>query len=159
MTIGFIVVLVLLLSATFTMAAPAGYKVDVPYVMSTATGWWTGIAITNRSGDTISGMKLYFWTDEGNSGQFITPKLAPADPIEPIMPIWLSYSATLDDVPGYGLLVGSLPDLYDGTLPSETGSISIVNEGLETFSATIYIGNADGGFSYNVFEAEAYYSD
>ncbi len=144
----------LILSSSHTFAAQ---QVKIPYVVSVGD-WWTGIAITNNSGDTITDMKLYFTTDEGASSSgliFESIKTALPEPIIP-GPIVISYSTDLAEIAEYAMLVDSLENLYTGegtkTLPSDTGSVIIGHTGDQEFYVTVYIGSSLG-FAFQVFES------
>lgn len=153
----------LVISSSISLAA-SGQQVKIPYVVSMAdAGWWTGIAITNDSGDPITDMKLTFITNNGNSGAFITLKgdfyfePGPIGPA-PIGKVWMSYATDLAEIAGHAQLVDTLAGLYAGegikTLPSDYGSVVLSHTGSEQFSVTVYIGSPDG-FAYQVFKSES----
>ncbi len=145
----------MLLSSSHAFAAQ---QVKIPYVMSVGD-WWTGIAITNNSGDSITDMKLYFTTDEGASGWYMPPlHIATTPESERTAPlgILMPYATDLAEIAGYAMLVDSLENLYTGegtkTLPSDTGSVIIGHTGDQEFSVTVYIGSSLG-FAFQVFES------
>ena len=143
----------MIISGFFTLAA-GDQQVKIPYVVSTG-GWWTGIAITNNSGTTITDMELSFTTDGGYSNSW---GLRAAFP-DPILPPLVNYATDLEEIAGYAMLVNTLAILYTGdgtkTLPSDRGSVILSHTGDERFSATVFIGGPDGGFAYQVFESTA----
>ena len=139
----------LILSSSLALAAQ---QVKVPYVVSTG-GWWTGIAITNNSGTTITDMELFFTTDGGASNSWGLRAVFP----DPIFPPIVNYSTDLEEIAGYAMLVNTLAILYTGdgtkTLPSDRGSVVLSHTGDEQFSVTVFVGGPDGGFAYQVFES------
>ena len=151
----------LILSSSMTFAA--GQQVKIPYVISVEdTGWWTGIAITNNSGGSITDMKLSFTTNEGVSGWYWKIPEPPTPPLQPLSErtappgVFTPYATNLEEIEGYALLSGSLANLYAGenkkNLPSETGSVILSHTGSEEFSVTVYIGSPDG-FAFQVFNS------
>ena len=145
----------LILSSSMTFAA--GQQVKIPYVISMDdAGWWTGIAITNNSGDPITDMKLSFTTNEGASGSYWKIPEPPTPPFQPlertVSPIFVPYETNLAEIDGYAQLSDSLPNLYAKTLPSETGSVILSHTGSEEFSVTVYIGSPTG-FAFQVFNS------
>ncbi len=149
----------LILSSSMTFAA--GQQVKIPYVISMDdAGWWTGIAITNNSGGSITDMKLSFTTNAGVSGWYwkIPDPTPPLPLIERTAPpgIFVPYATNLVEIDGYAQLSDSLANLYasDGAknLPSETGSVILSHTGSEEFSVTVYIGSPDG-FAFQVFNS------
>ncbi len=143
----------LILSSSYALSAQ---QVEVPYVVS-GDGWWTGIAITNKSGDPITDMKLSFTTDEGVSG-YNLPSFDP--PVKTAIPgIFITYSTNLDEIAGHAMQVDLLSTLYTGegtkTLPSDRGSVIFSHTGDEEFYVTAFVGGPDGGFAYQVFESDS----
>ena len=145
----------LILSSSSALAA-SGQEVRVPYVVSSSDGsWWTGIAITNGSGNAITDMELAFTTDTGSSRYLIT---LDGNNLE-FLP-YVYYKTDLAEIAGNAILIDSLPNLYAGTgivpktLPSEAGSVIFSHTGDEPFFVTVYIGGPTG-FAYQVFESNA----
>ena len=149
--------------------ALSAQQVKIPYVVSGYGGWWTGIAITNESDNSIDDMTLYFTTDEGASGRNvirlgvdpiipgpIKPNPIIPGPIKPV-PLWLAYKASVPEISKHSILAKTLADLYgaNATLPSQRGSIVLSHTGSEKFSVTLYIGNPTGGFGFQVFKSTA----
>ncbi len=149
--------------------AMSAQQVKIPYVVS-GDGWWTGIAITNESDDSIDDMKLSYTTNEGASGVYVYIRkavigpIAPPgpgiiDPHAPIIPkIWSAYETNLAAIDGHALVAKTIDDFYSGdgtkTLPSDSGSVVFSHEGAEKFYVTVYIGSATG-FAFQVFESTA----
>ncbi|MBN2707279.1 MAG: hypothetical protein JXR89_12690 [Deltaproteobacteria bacterium] len=150
----------ILLWAGPLLALSGGQQVKIPYVVSMPdAGWWTGIAITNDSGEIITNMELAFTTASGYSGLIFKTRAVTepiVGPIGPIVPI--SYTTTLEDIAAHAILVNTLDALYTGsgskTLPSETGSIVLSHTGSAPFYVTLYIGNPEG-FAFQVFKSES----
>ena len=146
----------LIISSSLALAV-GGQQVKIPYVVSTGD-WWTGIAITNNSGDQITDMKLYFTTDRGNSNSWGLRAVLPGPVIPgPIIPSPLvNYSTNLEEIAGYALLVDTIANLYTGdgtnTLPYDAGSLIFSHTGSEQFTITVYIGSPLG-FAFQVFES------
>ena len=146
----------LILSSSMSFAA--GQQVKIPYVISNDAGWWTGIAITNNSGDPITDMKLYFTTNTGASNSLMAPQpktLIPDPKIpDPIIPRIIFYNTTLDDISGNAQLSNTIDRFYTGegskTLPSGTGSVVFSHPGDEEFAVTVYIGYGTG-FAFQCF--------
>lgn len=145
----------LILSTTPTLAA-SGQEVKIPYVVSmSSSGWWTGIAITNGSGNPITDMVLAFTTDDGDPGALML--LENRREFQPPIDY---YETELDDIPGNAILSGTLASLYAGkglvpkTLPSEIGSVVLAHIGDEPFKVTVSIGSPNG-FAYQVFESNS----
>jgi len=150
----------LILSSSMTFATE---EVKIPYVIS-ADGWWTGIAITNNSGDPITDMKLYFTTNTGASSASMLPiktlVLGPVIPGPvipgPIIPHTIFFNTTLNEIPAHAQLTNTIDGFYTGvgtkTLPSGTGSVVFSNPGNEEFSVTVYIGSPNG-FAFQVFNS------
>ncbi|MCK5539401.1 MAG: hypothetical protein KAI69_00620 [Deltaproteobacteria bacterium] len=147
----------LILSSSSALAV-SGQQVKVPYVVSMSdVGWWTGIAITNNSGSAITDMKLAFTKDNGSSGWYMPPLMAPPPSERSVAGILMPYETDLDTISGYAILSGTMASLYAGegtkTLPSDVGSVIFYHTGSESFTVTVSIGNANG-FAYYVFESE-----
>ncbi|MEA1921363.1 MAG: hypothetical protein U9N63_01780 [Pseudomonadota bacterium] len=143
----------LIISSSMTFAA-SGQQVKIPYVVSDGS-WWTGIAITNNSGDPITDMLLSFTTDEGKSGGFFQPpKPPPGPPVleREALPLFIPYSTELAEIDGYAQLTNSLATLYGRNLPSDSGSVILSHTGSESFSVTVYIGSPTG-FAFQVFNS------
>ena len=82
-----------LLCALILSSSPAfaisGQQVKIPYVVSMDdVGWWTGIAITNNSGSSITDMKLAFTKDNGSNGWYMPPFLIAPPPIRALCNSW-----------------------------------------------------------------------
>ncbi len=143
--------------------AMSAQQVKIPYVIS-GDGWWTGIAITNESDDSIDDMKLSYTTNEGASGVYVYIRkavgpIAPPGGVNPIIPkIWSAYETNLAAIDGHALVAKTIDDFYSGdgtkTLPSDSGSVVFSHEGAEKFYVTVYIGSATG-FAFQVFESTA----
>ena len=137
--------------------AISAQQVKIPYVVSDGT-WWTGIAITNQSGDAIDNMKIFYITATGEDGRWVTPvRLAIPGPIDPgIIRRWIPYETMLPTIGGKAILVNTVNGLYEGDddkiLPSSPGSIILEHPGNEKFSVTVYIGSGVG-FAFQVFES------
>lgn len=134
-------------------------QVEIPYVIS-GDGWWTGIAITNETGTEINNMKLYFTTNMGASGVYVSVlKAAVPGPIQPNIPKkWVDYETDIPAIGSFAILANTLANFYKGdgnkALPSSTGSIMLTHTGSEKFSVTVYIGY-DNGFGFQVFKSSA----
>ena len=135
-------------------------QVKVPYIISDGT-YWTGIAITNDSGEDIEDMTIYFTKATGVSGYWFPstpPKLALEDPIGPIIPRWINYSTNLGTISDYAILANTVAGFYAGdtskSLPSNTGSVILGHTGDEEFTVTVYIGNATG-FAFQTYSSTA----
>jgi len=150
--------------------ALSAQQVKIPYVIS-GDGWWTGIAITNESDDSIEDMKLSYTTNEGASGVYvyirkavigpIDPPLGPGEikpPVPALPKIWMAYETNLEAIDGHALVAKTINGFYSGdgakTLPSDSGSVVFSHEGSEKFYVTVYIGSATG-FAFQVFESTA----
>jgi hypothetical protein len=142
--------------------ALSAQQVKIPYVVS-GDGWWTGIAITNESDDSIEDLKLTYTTNKGASGEYVYIKKAVIGPIDPphgpvIPKIWMAYETNLEAIDGHSIVAKTINDFYSGdgakTLPSDSGSVVFRHEGSEKFYVTVYIGSATG-FAFQVFESSA----
>ncbi len=145
--------------------ALSAQQVKIPYVIS-GDGWWTGIAITNESDNSIEGMKISYTTNDGASGIYVYIRSAVFEPITPpgeidpptLSKIWMDYETSLATIDGHAIVAKTINDFYssDGakTLPSDRGSVIFSHEGSEKFYVTVYIGSATG-FAFQVFESTA----
>ncbi len=153
----------------FSTIAFSAQQVTIPYVISGYGGWWTGIAITNESGTAIDEMKISFTTDTGATGHKVPiigrnglqiepdPNTIPGK-VDPAIPtVWVAYETDIATIAGHAMAVDLVKNFYKGdgskTLPSERGSVTFSHPGSGKFSVTVYIGNPDGGFSFQVFES------
>jgi hypothetical protein len=140
-------------------AAVSSQEVKIPYVIS-GDGWWTGLAITNESGDAIDDMLMSFTTASGQSGKKVPP-FKPhlgiaSDDAGGVKNVFIPYLKQLDEIAPHAILIGTVDSLFGGdggSLPSSAGSVILSSESGSKFSVTVYIGNATG-FAYQVFHSQ-----
>jgi hypothetical protein len=129
-----IVLFVLLLPVTSAFAlvpggTATGQQVLLPYVVNTADGsWWSGLAITNTSGSSMS-FTIGAYTKTGT---------------------WVSGNSFT--VPAHGMEVRALAAFFT-TPPTDQFSVLIrcATDGAAAFQVTLFVGNAftgEGGFGF-----------
>jgi hypothetical protein len=140
--------LLVLVMVTAARPVQAEQRLEIPYVISIPDqGWWTGIAITNRSDEVMTQLVLKFITNSGEEGS---------------TPVFEDYQTLLSPIPRRAILVDTLANLYAGSgntmhppeLPSPVGSVILSYPGEVPFSVTVFIGSPTG-FSYQVFKSSA----
>lgn len=129
--------LAVLVLLTFLVPASAlaltGQKIFMPYTAS-GDGWWTGVAITNVTNATQS-VTISARTD---AGVYVAGKTV--------------------SVPAYGMYVDLLENFFTNPLATSRVSLtfSAALAGTNTFYATLFVGNPDGGFGFQNYTSVPY---
>ena len=151
---GFLVLscLIMVVVWSFSVATVSAQEVKIPYVVSMG-GWWTGIAITNDSDDPIDDMSMSFITDKGKSCSTMPNFKTSNGDRERSASLCVPYIRTLDVIAPHAILINTVEGLFNGSLPSNAGSVVLSSENGGSFSVTVYIGSPSG-FAYQVFHSE-----
>jgi len=136
------IAVVFLLFWALSGVAAADKCVRFPYaVQNPATGWATGIAITNYASTAISNLTLDIVKSDGSWHSFLG-----------------NYRKDLGTLEEYAMKVGTLSSLY-GSLPSDPNGrywVEIWHAGAQSFGVCLFVVNTNSGagegFGFQTYE-------
>jgi len=157
------IAMVFLLFCALSGVAAADQCVRFPYtVQNPATGWATGIAITNYVGSNIEDLTLDVVTSEGEWYIGGVPAIAKENDREALVTplIVTNYRTNLGTLNEYAMKVGTLGGLYGRTLPADPNGrywCEIWHAGASKFGVCLFVVNTNSGagegFGFQTYES------
>jgi hypothetical protein len=158
--LSFIAAVSLIAAASVGFAA-TDQVVRIPYVVNVG-GWSTGLAITNLSDSTITGLTLDLVKEDGTWHSLPSPVVVSASDVSHHAkggPVGYNFRVILGFIAAHAIMVNFLESIYGDALPDSRMWCEIWHNGAAAFAVTVFVmnvitGQAEG-FGFHPFFSEA----